>query len=203
MRSSPVDYLVEDRGYKTPCWIWQLKITKWGYAGMTVSRRAIHAHRYYIEQYAGPIPEEIDGERAEPYHLCRVRSCINPEHFEIVPQSENIRRGLVATLTEEEARSIPGRYIAGESQHQIAKSLGIGQVQVSRILSGSRRAGGVIVPGRRDRNLKLSPLQVAEIRKRVKAGEFQRDIAKAFGMGQSQISRIVRGEAWSSAAMTA
>lgn len=165
--------------------------------------RDIHAHRYYFEQYRGLLPKEMDGERAEPDHLCRVRCCINPEHIEVVTQTENIRRGLVAKLTVEEVDSIPVRYANGESQNQIARSLNVGQVQIHRILAGTRRKGAAIIPGRRDRNLKLSPLQVAEIRERAKAGEFQRDIAKAFGMGQSQISRIVRGQAWSNAAMTA
>jgi hypothetical protein len=146
-RRSLVDYVVEDRGYKTPCWIWQLKITCWGYGQITVNRHCFNAHRYYYEQYKGPIPKIIDGQRAEPDHLCRVRACVNPEHLEVVTRTENVRRGLNAKLSKEAVVEIAPRYLAGESQSQIARSLGIGQTEVNLILRGMRWLGvAVAVP---------------------------------------------------------
>lgn len=201
-RKAAEDYRIEDRGYTTPCWIWQLRISRFGYACIKSNGHSFHAHRYYYEQYREPIPETIDGWRAEADHLCRVRECVNPWHLEVVPQIENIRRGELLTLTEEQVREIGKRYTDGESQSQIARVLGIGQAQVSRILNGQRWKGiAQPVSIRRESNLKLSPAQVEEIRKRASAGEFQRDIAQQFGMGQSQISRIVRGESWKAATL--
>lgn len=45
------------------------------------------AHRFAYEAVKGPIPEgyEVD-------HLCRVRSCVRPDHLEAVTRAENLRR---------------------------------------------------------------------------------------------------------------
>jgi predicted transcriptional regulator len=199
-RKQPQDYRIEDRGYKTPCWVWNLGINKWGYGKVKHEGKTCAAHRYYYEQFVGPIPATLDGERAELDHLCRVRRCVNPEHAELVTQSENIRRGELGALTTEQAQSIPVLYSEGKSQRIIGEMLGVGQVQVSRILNGLRRSRlGIKVECRRDRNLKISSEQADEIRKRVRAGETQRAVAKSVGLGQSQISRIVRGESWQTA----
>jgi hypothetical protein len=73
----------EDRGYKTPCWIWQGRIAKSGYG--TLGRR--YVHRLMFARANGPIPEGL-----EPDHLCRVRACGNPDHMEAVTRSENMKR---------------------------------------------------------------------------------------------------------------
>lgn len=44
---------------------------------------------------------------------------------------------------------------------------------------------------------KLTVAQVAQIRDRYGAGEFQASLAEAFGISQSQVSNIVRGAHWS------
>ena len=46
-------------------------------------------HRLTYELIRGPIPEGLQID-----HLCRVRACVNPNHMELVTQSENIRRGM-------------------------------------------------------------------------------------------------------------
>jgi hypothetical protein len=46
------------------------------------------AHRVSYEIYKGAIP---DGMQVD--HLCRVRSCVNPDHLEAVPQATNLERG--------------------------------------------------------------------------------------------------------------
>lgn len=43
---------------------------------------------------------------------------------------------------------------------------------------------------------KVTAAQVAEIRARRAAGEQQKDLAREFGLGEMQVSRIVRGQRW-------
>lgn len=43
---------------------------------------------------------------------------------------------------------------------------------------------------------KLTEAQVREIRRRVAGGEPQRGIAREFGLGASQVCRIIRGRSW-------
>lgn len=83
-----IEYIVEDRGYKTPCWIWQLAIDDYGYAKTSVLSRAKLAHREYYKKLKGPIPDGYDLD-----HLCRVRCCVNPEHLEpVTPQVNQWRK---------------------------------------------------------------------------------------------------------------
>jgi hypothetical protein len=87
-RKSPIPYLVENRGYKTPCWTWQRSRMTGGYGTLAVAGRDFLAHRWYYEQRYGPIPDGLVID-----HLCRNRACVNPDHMEPVTLNENIRRG--------------------------------------------------------------------------------------------------------------
>ena len=90
-RFKGIEHVEEDRGYVTPCWIWQRHVNpRTGYGQTPTST----AHRYVYEREVGAIPEGL-----EPDHLCRVRSCVNPEHLELVSRAENARRGRKGKLT--------------------------------------------------------------------------------------------------------
>ncbi len=121
-RSGPrkQQYREEDRGYETPCWVWQLKISNSGYGCATVKGKGRSAHRWYYEQANGPIPEgmQID-------HLCRVRTCVNPDHLEVVTRLENMRRSRASKITLEQAREVYRRRMAGERARRIAADYGI------------------------------------------------------------------------------
>lgn len=79
----------EDRGYTTPCWVWQLSKNSDGYGNLWVDGSCKKAHRVYYEDHVGPIPDGLQID-----HLCRVRICVNPEHLEPVTSRENSLRGI-------------------------------------------------------------------------------------------------------------
>ena len=78
---------IDERG----CWIFTGAKTKDGYGSIRRGRYeegVARTHRVMWEQLVGVIPDDkvID-------HLCRVRTCCNPDHLGLVPPGENTRRG--------------------------------------------------------------------------------------------------------------
>lgn len=79
----------------TGCWFWLWQLNNGGYGIVGLRRhRKMLAHRLSYESFVGPIPPALDID-----HLCRTRSCVNPEHLQPVTRSENLRRGLGPRLT--------------------------------------------------------------------------------------------------------
>ena len=72
------------------CWEWTSGINDAGYgiARFGASSNQFRAHRVAYELLVGEI---TDGYQLD--HLCRNRSCVNPDHLDPVPQRENLRRG--------------------------------------------------------------------------------------------------------------
>jgi hypothetical protein len=68
----------------TGCWLWTGSHDRNGYGQFNKTT----AHRWVFEKLRGPLPpgDELD-------HLCRVRSCVNPDHLEPVSRRENVLRG--------------------------------------------------------------------------------------------------------------
>lgn len=137
-------YAVEDRGYETPCHIWQGSIdTATGYARVFVGGRQVIASRYVYEQAHGPLPSwpvcHVD-------HRCRVPACVRLEHLEAVTAAENIRRGISATLTPDEVEEIRSLCEQGWVQRDIARAYGVSAQQVTKIKCGQRWSapGGVV-----------------------------------------------------------
>ena len=76
------------------CWLWTASVRPSGYGQIwtrTVEgrRRLLSAHRAVWEAARGPVPDGLDLD-----HLCRVRTCVNPDHLEPVTRKTNILRGL-------------------------------------------------------------------------------------------------------------
>ena len=72
------------------CWLWVAALNDHGYGIFRSSTgRNVRAHRWAYEALVGPIPDgmEID-------HLCRMRSCVNPDHLEAVTHQQNTQRSL-------------------------------------------------------------------------------------------------------------
>lgn len=79
------------------CLIWQGALNRGGYPQLCRSlgprRQELHktmwrVHRYVFLLAKGEVPDGLDLD-----HLCRNRSCVNPEHLEAVSNQENVARG--------------------------------------------------------------------------------------------------------------
>lgn len=73
----------------TGCWWWTGWVDDNGYGRVSVRKHWRTAHRVSYELAKGPIPEGLTLD-----HLCRNRSCINPDHLEPVTHVENVLRGM-------------------------------------------------------------------------------------------------------------
>jgi hypothetical protein len=74
------------------CWFWVGAKSTNGYGATWVNGKVVSAHRasFFIEHGRWP-KEMLD-------HLCRQKSCVNPEHLEEVSNRENITRGKTSKL---------------------------------------------------------------------------------------------------------
>lgn len=70
------------------CWLWLGGICEDGYGKMGAGRETL-AHRLSYIEFIGPIPAHLEID-----HKCRVRSCVNPAHLQLLPHAENVRRRL-------------------------------------------------------------------------------------------------------------
>lgn len=71
------------------CWEWQAYKNADGYGVLGVGKKTMLAYRYLYKKLVGEPP-------IRPYsldHLCRNRSCVNPNHLEVVLHKDNILRG--------------------------------------------------------------------------------------------------------------
>ena len=114
--------------------------------------------------------EQANGRKLLPgevvRHTCDIPRCDDPAHLLVGSQLDN-----------EADKRERGRQATGErhGMHTHPESRPVGE-----------RAFGA----------KLTEENVREIRRRVRAGEVQRAVAAAFGVGPMEVSRIVRGLRW-------
>lgn len=73
----------------TGCWLWTGCVCKSGYGSFRVKGQIYRAHRVAFVLWRGQPQEGLVSD-----HLCRVRSCVNPFHLEMVDLRTNTLRGL-------------------------------------------------------------------------------------------------------------
>lgn len=136
-RTSPFDWLEEDRGYLTLCWVWQRALSNGGYAfgSRHPVSRYVHVQNF-VEKY-GPVPDGLELD-----HLCQVEACVNPDHLEPVTHRVNIARSSIIKLGPEACADVIRRYKAGGVfQRELAAEYGVTQVQISAVVRGLRVVG--------------------------------------------------------------
>lgn len=125
------DYIVEDRGFPTPCWIWQRGFYSSGYGSAKVpGKRSIRAHRLYYEKEFGEIPPDLEID-----HLCNQPACCRPSHLEPITHVQNVRRGNAAKLNQTLVDEIRTQYATGTiTCRQLAKMYHVAPCTIGRIV---------------------------------------------------------------------
>lgn len=121
------EYIVQDCGYETPCWVWQRTLNDQGYGTQGRAR----AHRLMYERHVGPIPENTELD-----HLCVNPPCCNPAHLEPVTHQENIRRARHVKLTAYSAGWVKTFAAMGFRKTDIARFYGVSVNTVHTVLRG-------------------------------------------------------------------
>ncbi len=128
---NPVEYIEQNCGHPTPCWIWQRArlVSGYGVIGCHPSRQL--AHRVYYERFKGPIADGLTLD-----HLCRVAACVNPDHLEPVTQRVNTQRGARAILSQHKADEIRRLRADGWSRQALADRFGVAIQTIGNVLYG-------------------------------------------------------------------
>jgi hypothetical protein len=129
------------------CWLWTASTDSGGYGHIAVGGKIEKAHRVAWSLMVGEIPSGLC-----ILHTCDVRLCVNPRHLFLGTQADNIQdmtqkgraRGAVrfgeenpmSRITNATVKLIRERRRCGEGNNAIARSLGVSQMQVSRICRG-------------------------------------------------------------------
>ena len=136
-RKSPIEYIEQDCGFTTPCWVWQRATSSNGYGRGYANGITCQAHRMVYERMIGSIPDGLDLD-----HLCRNRACVNPEHLEPVTRLVNVARGTNPVLTMGLAEVIRTRYAGGGcSQRQLAAEYGVCHATIGGVTRRQRYKG--------------------------------------------------------------
>lgn len=115
------------------CWLWLGRVNEssnngYGYYGPSL------AHVISYVAFRGCIPDDFELD-----HLCRVRSCVNPWHLELVTKVVNILRGKKTKLSDVQVSEIISLFTGGRAAMLIAKQYKITASHVWRLAKGDRR----------------------------------------------------------------
>lgn len=134
----------------------------------------------------------------------------HPDNLELATDKEQRRHALdvlkvaiargeghgMSKLTEADVLEIRRRRAAGEDFQTIADAFGLSKSNAFDVSRGRiwQHVGGELAATKP--KCKLTADDVLEIRRRVAAGESQKDVAAAFGVGRPVLSQIVSRQRW-------
>lgn len=189
--STTPEIVIEDRGYETPCWIWQRAKHRLGYGAVHRVDQSKYAHVVYYTAKYGQVPDGLVLD-----HLCEQKACVNPDHLEAITQTENIRRCRHTILTWKDVHEI--RALRGEvSGVELARRYRVSRDAICKIHKNVNWHDPNYVPtdladpGRFVG--KITPEQAEEIRS-LRGKVTGRELARRFGVDPSTISQIQLGK---------
>ncbi len=191
-------WLAEDRGYDTPCHIWQGVLDAWGYgrSPMRDRMRRPRAHRLAWTVVNGPIPGDL-----RVLHHCDQPACVNVEHLFLGTDADNMAdmvakgrqakraRNGNARLTEADIAAI--RAATGVAYPELAARFGVSRSHISDIRCGRAWSEPGVPIGRPGAILTLD--KAREIRS---SQESRRVLAQRYGVSESTIGNIKQGRNW-------
>ena len=93
------------------CWLWDGALKDNGYGCVWAGGRVKAAHREVYELLLGCVSSSLTLD-----HLCRQRSCVNPDHLEPVTLRENLRRGESPTaINTRKTHCVHGHELSGSN----------------------------------------------------------------------------------------
>lgn len=143
------------------CWFWNKRISG-GYGRHSILGKQYYAHRLSYEEFVGQIPEGMFLD-----HLCRNRSCINPEHLEVVTQGENVRRGEAGKWKHTDAHN-KASSIAGKKRYENPAELAKQKAILDSARNSPKRLESLKKASQNEEYRKARSLQMTEIWKKRK-----------------------------------
>jgi transposase len=124
----------EDRGYGTPCMIWQGPLDpKTGYATTTYKGVTSTVHRHlYQAVHDVDLPRNITVD-----HQCNQRDCQSLNHLKAMTHADNIRRSPNTKLTKEAVHIIRA---SSASNRELAERFGVSEGYIPLVKNGTRWA---------------------------------------------------------------
>lgn len=195
-----------DLGLTTDCQECKGFREKRGYVRIEIEGKRWFAHRFSYTISRGPIPDGL-----QVQHRCNRGWCCEPTHLKVGTHQENMNYmcecGRSATGDRHNSRTHPESVARGDRNgahtHPECRPRGErnGQHTKPECTARGERHGRHTKPeatarGERNGNSKLTAHQVMTIRERCASGETHRAVARDFGVHQTLISGIMRGERW-------
>ncbi|MCC7541947.1 MAG: HNH endonuclease [Deltaproteobacteria bacterium] len=157
------------------CWLWMASTDACGYGRFGVARSNVLAHRNAYVLVHGAIPGGM-----HVLHRCDVRACVNPDHLFLGTHADNMAdmankgRGAPPSGDRHWSRLHPEKRAYGDR-------------------NGSRRHRR---RGETNSNASLTNSSAADIRALLARGAMQREVAAAYGVSQTCISRLAMGRTY-------
>lgn len=177
--------VVEDRGYKTPCWVWHGGLSDRGYGKCWTGEKRERFHIVMFTFFKGPVPEGLELD-----HLCRVRPCGNPDHVEPVTHQENIRRGETGIVNRSKTHCHKGHEFTPENTRKIKGGRSCRQCSRDWYNANLKSTN----PDLKYWGRKLTKEQVAQIPELRKRGLSLKQIGDGFGVSKSTIHNVEKGK---------